>query len=598
MTSRGPRLRAGRFLGTRVTLACLMSAALLSPSSLGAFAEIQSSESKAEMAASEFQRFVSDYLSDLYSRHPVLAASSGLHSWDDRLEDYSQAALVAEAASIKKFQLRLEKIPALSLGLSELFDHEILAANMKARLLELEHIKSYERNPQIYSDLISNNLLLLALFDYAPLDVRLKSVIAKEKQIPRLVESAQSNIHNPPAALIKAGLASLRGVAGFVRTDLPGAFASVRDVKLQAELKKTTAAAASTISDFIRRLERMKPSADATFALGKQNLEAKLRFEDGIDIPIETLLKIANRELLRTQEEFRRAAAGIDPRRDAMKVWAGVQAGHPKAGSLVDEAGKQLDTLERFLREKKIVTLPSTAHPIVSASPEFMRWATASEWGPGPFAAAMLSARYFITDVDPKWSAKEKEEYLAAINYPQLWATSIHETYPGHFVQDEFLKRVSSVVRRSSAFAPVSFVEGWAHYTEQMMIEEGFGSNDPKIKLGQLADALLRLCRTVVGIREHTQGMTVDQGARFFMENAYVGETPARLEAERGTFDPSYILYSIGKLAILKMREDYRRSRGGDYSLDEFHDRLLSNGLAPLWIHRQMLMPDDKSKLL
>jgi uncharacterized protein (DUF885 family) len=219
-------------------------------------------------------------------------------------------------------------------------------------------------------------------------------------------------------------------------------------------------------------------------------------------------------------------------------------------------------------------------------------------WTPGPFESRPLPARYFITDVDPKWTDRQKEEYLGSINYPQLWTTSIHEVYPGHFVQGTYLKQVASPVRRGWAIAPGSFVEGWAHYTEQMMIDEGFGGGDPKMRMGQLADALLRLCRFVVGISEHVYGMTVEQATRFFMDNAYMGETPSRIEAERGTFDPTYLVYSVGKLAIIKLREDYRRDRKEEFSLREFHDRLLSNGNAPLWVHRQMLLPGDKGKLI
>jgi uncharacterized protein (DUF885 family) len=254
--------------------------------------------------------------------------------------------------------------------------------------------------------------------------------------------------------------------------------------------------------------------------------------------------------------------------------------------------------LVRFIDEKQIVTLPPGPGPVVASTPDYMRWATASMWSVGPFESRQLPSLYQITDVDPRWNAEQQEEYLSAINFPQLWTTSIHEAYPGHFVQAAFLRRVESVVRRTWAVAPASFAEGWAHYTEQMMIEEGFGGGDPKIKLGQLADALLRLCRFVVGIRLHTARMTVEQATRFFAENAYMGEVPARLEAERGTFDPTYIVYTLGKLAILRMRDDYRRSRGDSFSVREFHDKLLSNGLAPLWAQRQMLMPGDRGKLI
>lgn len=558
----------------------------------------QQTESKTEMAAAKFPGFVNDYLQDLHARHPASAASSGIHTWDSQLEDYSSAALGSEIAAIKTFQSRLQKIPSLELSMSDTLDYQIISYNMNARLLELEQIKSYERNPNIYNDPISNGLLQLAMFEYAPADFRLRQVIAKENLVGRLLDSARANIRKPPAIFLKIAIEGFKGTLSFVQTDLPKAFDSVTDPKVQSDFKKSTRSAADAIARYIKHLEQTRPDSGAMFAIGKQNYEAKLKFDEGIEIPIDKLLKIADRELAKAQDDFRKTAARIDPKRDPLSVWADVQRDHPHEGALVQEAQKQLDALVKFIEEKKIVTLPSSAAPVVAPTPDFMRWSTASMWTPGPFERVSLPARYLITDVDPKWSEKQKEEYLGSINYPQLWTTSIHEVYPGHFVQGVFLKQVASAVRRDAGLAPNSFVEGWAHYTEQMMIDEGFGGGDPKIRLGQLADALLRLCRFEVGIREHTMGMTVDQGTRFFMNNGYMGETPARIEAERGTFDPTYLVYTVGKLAILKLRDDYKRERKEQFSLQEFHDRLLSNGNAPLWVHRQMLLPGDKGKLI
>ena len=580
-------------------IAVLIICALIIPAlTSDAGSMLQKNESKNEMAAAKFPRLVSEYLQDLHSRHPVLAADSGLHTWDAQLEDYSPTAIAAECAAIRAFQARLEKIPPLELRLSDTMDHQILASNMNARLLELEQIKNYERNPQLYNEPIATGLLQLAMFESAAAEARLRQVIAKENLIPGLLDWARANIRKPPAVFLKVAIESFKGTQSFVQNDLPKAFASVKDQKLQSEFKKSTKKSAETIGKYIKHLQSIRPDPSATFAIGKQNYEAKLKFQEGIDIPVDTLLKIGERELSKTQEEFRRTARLIDSKRPPLAVWADVQRDHPKPGALVEEAQKQLDRLVRFIEEKKIVKLQPSNPPIVAPTPDFMRWSSASMWTPGPFERRTLPARYLITDVDPKWTERQKEEYLSSINYPQLWTTSIHEVYPGHFVQGTYLKQVGSVVRRVSALAPASFVEGWAHYTEQMMIEEGFGGNDPKLKLGQLADALLRLCRFVVGIREHTLGMTVDQGTHFFMENAYMGETPARIEAERGTFDPTYLVYSVGKLAILKLREDYRREQKQEFSLEDFHNRLLSDGNAPLWVHRQMLLPGDKGKLI
>jgi uncharacterized protein (DUF885 family) len=574
---------------------CLFPFAFFSVS-FPAFA--QKTEDQTSMAAADFPKFVEEYLLDYHSRHPSLAAASGIHAWDGELEDYSSAAISAEISAIKKFQLRLEKIPPLQLSSSDIFDYQILHSNMKSRLLELEQIKNYERNPQIYSDMISNGLLQIAMFNSAPLESRIRHITGKEKQVPRLLDSARVNIRNVPSIFLKTATENCKGTLGFIQKELPMVFASVKDAKLQAEFKKSTKLAADALVKFIKHLEKMKPDPEVSFAIGKQNFEAKLKYDEGIDIPVDTLLRIAYRELAKTQDEFRKTAAKINPRLDPMLVWADLQREHPQAGTLVAEAQKQLDTIIAFIQKKQIVTLPSDEKPVVAATPDFMRWATASMWTPGPFEGRKIQAQYLITDVDPKWTDKQREEYLSSFNYPQLWSTSIHEAFPGHFVQGEYLKQVSSVVRKTAALAPASFVEGWAHYTEQMMLEEGFGGNDPKIKMGQLADALLRLCRFVVGIRLHTEGLSVEQGTRFFMDNAFMGETPSRIESERGTFDPTYLVYTVGKLAILKLREDYKRYHREDFSLQEFHDRLLANGQAPIWVHRQMLMPGDRSKLL
>jgi uncharacterized protein (DUF885 family) len=595
MISRGDEVSDSDWVG-RVLVARLLCPALVV--FLTVAASPQSAGDRMEIAAADFPKLVSEYLNDLHSRHPAMAAASGIHSWDSQLEDYSPAAIADEIAAIKKFQARLEKIPPIALGLSDLIDYQIISSNMKSRLLELEALKSFQRNPQVYSETISNGLLLLAIFDYAPAEVRLQNVIAKENQIPRLLDSARANIHNPPAVYLKLAAESFRGTLSFIRNDLPKAFASVGDTRLRRRFKQAMARACGAIEQYIRYLENMKPAATTTFAIGRQNYEAKLRYDEGIDIPTGVLLNIATRELSKVQEEFRKTAARIDPRRDPLKVWAEVQAEHPSPLRLIEEVRKQLSSLVSFLKEKQVVTLPEDDLPLVQPTPDFLRWSTASMWTPGPFETRQLPARYFITDVDPSWSEKQKQEYLSSLNFAQLWTTSIHEAYPGHFVQALYLKRVKSVVRKTWALAATSFVEGWAHYAEQMMIDEGFGNRDPKLKMGQLADALLRLCRFIVGIREHTQGMTIEQATQFFMQNAYMGETPARMEAERGSFDPTYIVYTVGKLAILKMREDYKRERGAEFSLRDFHDHLLSNGLAPLWAHRRMLMPGDKGKLI
>ena len=253
-------------------------------------------------------------------------------------------------------------------------------------------------------------------------------------------------------------------------------------------------------------------------------------------------------------------------------------------------AEAQVGELEEFLRTQDLVSLPDSEPVVVAPSPDFYRWAFASMWTPGPFESKPSRAYYYLTDVDRSWSPDRQKEHLRDFNIPTLWNISIHEVYPGHFLHFRHLRQVDSKVRKSTLFAPASFVEGWAHYCEHMMVEAGFRRGDVTIRLGQLAEALVRLARFVVAIRLHCEDLSVEQGMRFFRDEAFLEETTARREAERGTFDPTYLVYSLGKLMMLKLRRDYKEQQGGKYSLRSFHDAVLSQGSAPFWALRRLLL--------
>jgi len=254
---------------------------------------------------------------------------------------------------------------------------------------------------------------------------------------------------------------------------------------------------------------------------------------------------------------------------------------------------QQLEELQTFLERQAIITLPPGEAVTVAQTPDFYRWSFASMWTPGPFESKASRAYYYLTDADRSWPAERQDEYLRDYNYPTLWSISIHEVYPGHFIHYQHLRRVESKARKSILFAPASFVEGWAHYTEQMMIEAGFGRQDYGIQLGQMAESLIRLARFVVCIKLHTEDLSVEQGVRFFREEAFMEETSARREAERGTFDPTYLVYSLGKLMLLKLRHDFKQQQGKAFSLRTFHDTLLGQGTAPFWLHRQLMLGEE-----
>ena len=283
---------------------------------------------------------------------------------------------------------------------------------------------------------------------------------------------------------------------------------------------------------------------------------------------------------------------------DPIAAWNKAKNDHPAAGQLVPVVQQQLGEIVDFIRRQRIITIPEGAPVEVAPTPKFYRWTFASMWTPGPFEAKPLRAYYYITDVDPSWPADRKDEHLRDFNYGALWAISIHEVFPGHFLHYQHLRQVESKLRKSILFSSTAFVEGWAHYCEQMMIEEGFRKNDHAVRLGQLSESLIRLCRLIVGIRLHCEDLSVEQGVRFFREEAFLEEGSARREAERGTFDPGYVLYTAGKLMILKLREDFKAQAGAAYSLRGFHDALLANGTVPLWLHRALLLGAQNGDML
>jgi uncharacterized protein (DUF885 family) len=256
---------------------------------------------------------------------------------------------------------------------------------------------------------------------------------------------------------------------------------------------------------------------------------------------------------------------------------------------------QQLEELATFLERQPIISLPAGEPITVAPTPEFFRWSFASMWTPGPFETKPTRAYYYLTDADPSWPIERQEEYLRDYNYPTLWSISIHEVYPGHFLHYQHLRRVESKARKSIMFAPASFVEGWAHYCEQMMIEAGFGRQEYGIRLGQLAETLIRLARFIVCIKLHAEDMSVEQGMRFFRDEAFMEEASARREAERGTFDPTYLVYSVGKLMLLKLRQDYKQQQGkARYGRSTTH---VGNVRRPS-AHRQLLLGGDGGDLL
>jgi uncharacterized protein (DUF885 family) len=551
------------------------------------------------MDASEpLPHFVDDLLGYLYEAHPTHANFDGVHTHDDLLENLSRHGVESDLHALAGYLRRLEDIRPDGLTNTERLEHRMLADHLRSRMFELEEVRTWEKNPQYYADILASSLAGQALFNHAPADERARRVLSKLRQTPRLIQAARDNITDPPGIFVKVGIETMRGALKFIDDDVPKAFSSVDDLHLLGDLADAQTEASHAVGAFLQHLEtEMAPKARASFRLGADKFEQKLRLEEGIHVPIDRLLAIATRELKETQAAFRSIAGKMNGG-DPVAAWAKTKSDHPGPGELVAVGRAQLDELVTFLERQKIVSIPNGEQITVAPTPDFYRWSFASMWTPGPFESKPSRAYYYLTDVDPSWTPDRKEEHLRDYNHPTLWSISIHEVYPGHFLHYQHLRRVESKVRKSTFFAPASFIEGWAHYCEEMMIEAGFGRQTPGIKLGQLAEALVRLARFIVCIRLHAEDWSVEQGVRFFRDEAFMEEGSARREAERGTFDPMYLVYSVGKLMLLKLRQDYKQQQGKSFSLKSFHDTLLGHGTAPVWLHRALMLDGDTGNLL
>ena len=551
-------------------------------------------------SAEPLPHFVSHYLAWLHETHPTLATFDGVHTHDDHLDDLSRASIDESVRRLNDFGRRLAAINPDTLTADEKLDRPWLELSIKARTHELDSVRTWERNPHHYADLIAASLASQTLFNHAAPTERARRIASRLRQVPSLIQAARANVRDPAGIFVKTAVETLKGTVRFIDVDLPRAFRGVDDLHLLSDLADSATAAGDALRGYVQHLQDdVAPQAKGSFRLGRDRFEAKLRLEEGLNVPADRLLAIAERELEATTEEFRRVASRLNGG-DPLAAWQKLKDDHPQPGQLVTEVAGQLDEIRSYLEQRNLVTIPDGDRLAVGATPDFYRWTFASLWAPGPFETRASVAHYYITDADPSWPADRQSEHMRDFSRALLWAISIHEAYPGHFLHFLHLRKLQSPARKSLMFASASLVEGWAHYAEQLMVDEGFGRENPSIKLGQLAEALVRLCRLIVGIRLHVDDMSVEQGVRMFRERAFLEEGAARREAERGTFDPGYVVYALGKLMILKLRED-AKAASRSFSLKSFHDQLLGGGVLPIGFHRQSMLgaePETGSALI
>ena len=544
------------------------------------------------------QHFVDDYLGYLYEQRPTAASFDGVHAFDDHVEDVTRASLDRQIRELGGFARRLASIRPDALSLDDRLDRSTLELDVHARLLELERVRPHERSPQFYADMLSTTLASQVVLDYAPAPDRARRLVSKLRQVQPFLNAARQNVKDPPGLFVKTALETLRGLVAFIDVDMPRALRDLDDLSILSDLADVSTEATRAINAYANELETdTLPKAKGSFRLGRELFVEKLHLDEGVEIPLEKLIDVAEREIAETQEAFRRTAARIKDG-DPLETWQSLKADHPVAGKVVAEARQQVEALRAFVEREGFVSVPEHDAIHIAPTPPFCRWTFASIWCPGPFEARGVRAHYYLTEPERDWAADRQEQHLRDFNRPTLCAISMHEVYPGHYLHFQHLRQINSKLRKSLVTMPLSVIEGWAHYSEHLAVEAGFDLYGHATRLGQLAESLVRLARLVVAIRLHTEDWSVEQGVRFFRESAFLEEGSARREAERGTFDPGYGSYALGRLMLLKLRHDLKEKQGARFSLKAFHDNVLGLGGLRYPLQREALLGADEAGAL
>jgi len=537
-----------------------------------------------------FDEVARAYLQDLYRRNPTYATYLGIHTYNDRIEDYSRQGVNDAIGSARRFRERVAAIDARTLSASNQLDHEQLLRAIDSRLLTLETVKPWARDPDSYSSGLTRTAYIMIKRNFAPADERLRQLIARENAMPAALAEARKNLDNPPRIYTEIAIEQMDGNRAFFQTAVASAFPDVADKALLGEFQAANDAVIAALADYKTWLQNdLLKRSSGDFALGAETFRRKLAADEMIELPLDELVAIAGRDLKKNQAAFAETARLIDPTRTPIEVLKVVESEHPPADKLLSTTQAELDALGRFMTDRRIITIPKAAPARVEETPPFLRATTTASMDiPGPFESVATEAYYNMTLPDAKATRAEQNEFMKMWYFAAISNVSVHEVWPGHYLQFLYARNFPSDIRK--VFGAATNSEGWAHYCEQMVIDEGFHADDPRYRLAQIQDALLRDARFIVGIRMHTEGMTVAEAEEFFVKEGYQTRPSAISESKRGTSDPTYGYYTMGKLMILKLRGDYQARMGAKYTLQNFHDSFISLGPLPLPLVRKAML--------
>jgi len=543
----------------------------------------------AAAAGDSFAKFVDDYFDSRFDYLPSQGTDAGLHQYDTRLEDRSRARIEARITEMKSLLARLEKFDRSKLSPDEAVDADALEGEIRGFLLDQETLRGWESNPMGYAGLPGYAADSLIKRDFAPAAERLRSLVAREKLVPAVYAAGKANLVNPPKEFTDLAIRMAKGSAGYFSGTVAqwAKEAAGGDAALWNEFSQANAKVVEATRDFADWLEKdLLPRSKGSYAIGAANFLAKMKHDDMVELPLPELLAKGEDQLAKDYVAFVETAKKIDPSKTPAQVMKALSDEYPSETDLIPAVSRSVENARKFLVEKDLVTIPSEVRPRVEETPPFARSGSfASMDTPGAFETKATEAFYYVTPVEKEWDAKHKEEHLRLYNPYVVSIIDVHEVWPGHYLQFLYAPRFPTKTRKL-VFCGTN-AEGWAHYAEQMMVDEGFGGGDPKYRLAQLQEALLRDCRYVVGIKLHTQGMTVEEGARVFVEKGFQEPANAYEESRRGAYNPTYLYYTLGKLLIQELRDEYRSRTGA--SLKQFHDAFVAQGGLPIPLVRRIL---------
>lgn len=568
----------GAVLGLALSLSIQSDLGAASPASREATASVQ------------LQGLAKGYARVFLESMPEMATWFGLHQYDDRLADFSVKTRTERLSRIQKLLSQCDKLDTNCLSTMDRHDLDLIRHGLQSQRLDIEEIRQWERDPGIYLGTISDGITNLVIRDFAPEEARLKHVVQRLEKVSPLLSDAQKNLKAPPRVLTEMALDSIPDLIDLLARDTPLAFKGLERSPLGKRFKEATVSAIAALRGYQSWLkEDLLPRSTGNVPWGSALLIRALFLAERVDAPLDRLWDIGMADLKRNQTALVQAAQAFHPGKDLEAVLQEVHRNHPSADHLFASMEVHLQEARQFVEYHHLATLPTPGLPKVVEMPPFLRATCQARMNTaGPFETQTDSYLY-LTSPDRSWPAEKVDQYMGYFNPGKLGTLSVHESFPGHFAADSWLRRVPSTTRRLCMSG--TYIEGWAHYAEQMMVEEGFGKNQPMHRIGQLEDAVLRDTRLLVALGLHARGMSLEEAQTLYVREARLPAVVAEMEVRRASESPVEVMaYTIGKLQFLKLREDLRKKQGSSFDLIHFHDAVLGAGILPLKLLREELL--------